>query len=74
MISSICIEYNLRNTKDWKLYKYATVGPEESGTSEIITLERAFGEYFNFRVIVNITHPVVLKMYDAKTRDWIEVK
>jgi hypothetical protein len=74
MIQSICIEYKLRGyNSEWKLYKHVTVAPDDSGTSEIILLEKAFGTYYDFRVVVSITHPITLKMYDAQ-KGWIEVK
>jgi len=74
MIQSVCLEYRTRGDTIWKLYKYVTIAPDESGTSEIILLERAFGIHYDFRVVANITHPITLKQYNAQTKNWVEVK
>lgn len=74
MIQSICIEYRRIGSSEWKLYKYISVHEEESGTSEILLLRKAFEEFFSFRAVVFITESIAIKIYDRKIQDWKEIE
>jgi len=76
MIQSICIEYKQIGAEfeRWKLYKYVSIHEEESGTSEILLLRKAFGIFYEFRAVVFITEPIAIKIYNRKIQDWVEQK
>jgi len=75
MIQSICIQYRRVGSSEWKLYKYVSVTTGidgESGTSEILSLRKAFDEFFIFRVVIMVTEPVTLMLYNKEEKEWRE--
>ena len=76
MISAIKIEYRRIGVSEWKLYKYVSVDSDGGGAelliqaSEILLLEKAFGEFFKFRLSVYVNSPIHVMIYE-EAREWL---